>query len=281
MQRDAERAADLRAATRTTGCPERPYLDRVEVSIIPDPNALLNALKSGQIAAARELGYRDAENLGKSGGFTVHDLEGAELQAYVGVNVTEPSLADVRVRQAIAFSLDRERIINEVFRGAGYPLNVPWPKNSPAFDESRNAKYKRDIDKAKQLLGQAAKPPKLPLTFAPGYGEASPRSCRPTSPTSASRSSSTRSSTPPSSSSSSAQQFRGLWVTDHSWAQYVPSTLTVSAYPFNARQQCLALRITGLHRGRRRGMAAGAGHRRPMRCAPTRPSPTSCWKGCS
>ncbi|MEV6214076.1 ABC transporter substrate-binding protein [Nocardia sp. NPDC051833] len=215
--------------------PERPYLDRVEVSIIQDPQALLNALKSGQIAVARELGYRDAENLAKSGGYRVLDLEGAELQAYVGVNVTEPALADVRVRQAIAFALDRERIIAEVFRGAGYPLNVPWPKTSPAFDESRNTKYSRDVAKAKDLLTQAGKPPKLPLTFGPGHEETAQIvqanlaevgievTLDPVDAATFVK-------------QLTGQQFRGLWVTDHSWAQFVPSTLTVSAYPFNARR---------------------------------------------
>ena len=29
-------------------------------------------------------------------------------------------------------------------------------------------------------------------------------------------------------------EFKGLWTTFHSWAQYTPSTLAVSAYPFNA-----------------------------------------------
>ncbi|MGW5436673.1 ABC transporter substrate-binding protein [Nocardia asteroides] len=215
--------------------PDRPYLDRVEVSIIPDPQALLNALKSGQIALARELNYRDTENLAKSGGYRVHDLDGAELQAYVGVNVTEPALADVRVRQAIAYALDRERIIAEVFRGSGYPLNVPWPKNSPAFDQSRNTRYSRDIGKAKDLLGQAGKPPKLPLTFAPGYEELAQIvqanlaeigievTLDPVDGATFVK-------------QLTGQQFRGLWVTDHSWAQFVPSTLTVSAYPFNARR---------------------------------------------
>ena len=32
------------------------------------------------------------------------------------------------------------------------------------------------------------------------------------------------------------QQFKGLWIATHSWAQYTPSTLTVSAYPFNAHK---------------------------------------------
>ncbi|WP_280298510.1 ABC transporter substrate-binding protein [Nocardia neocaledoniensis] len=215
--------------------PERPYLDRVEVSIIPDPTALLSALKSGQIAVARELAFRDAENLGKSGSFQVDNLEGAELQIYVGVNVTEPALADLRVRQAIAYGLDRERVIAEVFRGAGYPLNAPWPKTSPAYDESRNTRFGRDIGKAKELLAQAGKPPRLPLTFAPGYDEVAQIVqanlaeigievvLDPVDAATFVK-------------QLTGQQFRGLWVTDHSWAQFVPSTLAVSAYPFNARR---------------------------------------------
>lgn len=215
--------------------PERPYLDRVEVSIIPDSQALLNALKSGQINVARELAYRDTENLGKTGGFQVQNLDGAELQAYVGVNVTEPSLADVRVRQAIAYALDRERVVAEVFRGAGYPLNVPWPKNSPAFDEARNTRYSRDIGKAKALLAQTTKPSKLPLTFYTAHEEIAQIVQANLAEVGI------EVTLDPVDSATfvkllTGQQFRGLWVTDHSWAQFAPSTLTVSAYPFNARR---------------------------------------------
>ena len=32
------------------------------------------------------------------------------------------------------------------------------------------------------------------------------------------------------------EKFKGLWLATHSWAQYTPSTLTVSAYPFNAHK---------------------------------------------
>ncbi|MFD3506463.1 ABC transporter substrate-binding protein [Nocardia sp. NPDC058666] len=214
--------------------PDRPYLDRVELTVITDRQAQLNALKSGQVAAAIDLDYRDAENLGKDG-YQVVNLEGAELQTYVGVNVTEPALADVRVRQAIAFALDRERIVAEVFRGAGYPLNVPWPKGSPAYDETRNTKYTRNVAKAKELLGQGPKPPKLPLTFPPGYGATAQivqanlaeigieTELDPVDAATFVK-------------QLTGQQFRALWITDHSWAQFVPSTLTASAYPFNARR---------------------------------------------
>ncbi|GGK45455.1 ABC transporter substrate-binding protein [Nocardia camponoti] len=214
--------------------PERPYLDRVEVSIIPDAQAIANAVKTGQVAIASELGYRDAENLGKDG-FKVQNLERAEIQQYVGVNVTDPVLADVRVRQAIAYAIDRDRIVAEVYRGAGYATNLPWPKSSPAYDEARNTRYKRDIAKAKELLAAAGKPPKLPLTFAQGFQETAQIvqanlaevgidvELDPVDAATFVK-------------QLTGQGFRGLWVTDHSWAQFVPSTLTVSAYPFNARR---------------------------------------------
>ncbi|WP_194815123.1 ABC transporter substrate-binding protein [Nocardia sp. XZ_19_385] len=218
--------------------PERPYLDRVELTVIPDNQAQLNALKSGQLHYADGITYRDVENLGKTDGFRTFPFEGAELQVYVGVNVQDPALSDVRLRQAIAYAIDRERIVSEVFRGAGYAVNVPWPKGSPAFDAARNSRYARDVNKAKQLLAQLPKPPKIPLTYSSTVStyEASAQIVQanlaevgievelvPTDNATFIR-------------QLIGAQFPGLWLTDHSWAQFVPSTLTVSAYPFNARK---------------------------------------------
>ncbi|NKY86814.1 ABC transporter substrate-binding protein [Nocardia veterana] len=218
--------------------PDRPYLDRVEVSIIPDSQAQLNALRSGRITIATGLTYRDNENLARSAAFKTISFTGAELQIYVGANVTNPALADVRLRQAVAYALDRERIISEVFRGAGYPLNLPWPKYSPAYDQARNTRYARDVDKARQLVTQVGTPPELLLSYPTdvayyvdvaqivqaNLGDAGIRvKLDPNEPSTFVK-------------KLIGGQFPGLWVTDHSWAQFVPSTLSVSAYPFNARK---------------------------------------------
>ncbi|AYF78572.1 ABC transporter substrate-binding protein [Nocardia yunnanensis] len=215
---------------------DRPYLDRVELSVISDSQAQLNALRTGQIHLADSITYRDLENLAKADGFHVVRYEGAELQFYVGTNVANPALADVRLRQAIAYAIDRDRIVSEVFRGAGYALNAPWPKSSPAYDESRNTRYSRDPAKAKQILAQLPKPPKLPLTYntsLESYEETAQIiqanlaeigvevELQPVDNAAFVK-------------QLIGGQFPGLWITDHSWAQFVPSTLTVSAYPFNA-----------------------------------------------
>ncbi|RDI68806.1 ABC transporter substrate-binding protein [Nocardia pseudobrasiliensis] len=218
--------------------PERPYLDRVEVLVIPDSQALLNSLRSGRVALANGLNYRDTENLSRTAAFKTINLDGAELQMYVGANVSNPALADVRLRRAVAYALDRERVVAEVFRGVGYPLNLPWPRSSPAFDQARNTRYARDVAKARALVAAAGKPPVLPLSYGTDVGayQAVAQIVQanlaevgievtldPTEPSVAVK-------------KLIGGQYPGLWLADHSWAQFVPSTLTVSAYPFNARK---------------------------------------------
>jgi peptide/nickel transport system substrate-binding protein len=213
----------------------RPYLDGVDARIMTDPKAALAALRSGQVEYSNAIGYLDLQNLAKRGQFRAFPWPGAEQQIYVGANVDVEPLGDIRVRRAIAFALDRERIIHDVLRGYGYPINVPWPKYSPAYDARRNRTYDRDIAQAKQLINEVGRLPRLPLSYPNGTNEAATAAIiqsnlgevgidvdlQPVE---------------------SAQftklligaKFPGLWHATHSWAQYVPSTLTVSAYPFNA-----------------------------------------------
>ncbi|WP_067572477.1 ABC transporter substrate-binding protein [Nocardia acidivorans] len=218
--------------------PERPYLDRVEFSIISDNQAQLNALKSGQIHFADGVTYRDNENLAKSDGFRVISYEGAELQVYVGANVQNPALADPKLRRAIAYAIDRDRVIAEVFRGSGYATNLPWPKSSPAFDDARNTRFKRDLTKAKQALAGAPTPPKLPLAYTAGYAthEATAQIVQANLAEIGIETELVPTENATFVKQLIGAQFPGLWITDHSWAQFVPSTLTVSAYPFNARK---------------------------------------------
>lgn len=216
--------------------PDRPYLDRVEALIIPDAQGRLSALKSGRIDYAGELAGRDAQTLRDTDGFNVTRLEGAETQSYIGVSVTAPALADVRVRKAVAYAIDRDRIVTEVLRGSGYAVNLPWPKHSVAYDEAKNTTYTRDVAKAKSLVAEVGELPTIPLTYPGGGGDfeaiaqivqadlADVGIAVELDPVEQSVFLKTL----------IAAEFRGLWLYGHTFAQYVPSTLTVSAYPFNA-----------------------------------------------
>lgn len=216
-----------------------PNLDGVEVSVITDANAEVSQLRAGQLDAIVGGSFRDLRSLEKSGDFDVQPYEGAENQYYVGSNVEHPALKDVKLRQAIAFAVDRQRIADDVLQGIGYPTVLPWPEYSPAYDEQANATYDRDVAEAEKLVaGVKGKLDPIPLQYQATNPNSEaiaqivqsnleeigvPTELRPTEHA-----------------EFIAQligaEFEGLWITNHAYAQYNPSTLVVSAYPFNAEK---------------------------------------------
>ena len=53
--------------------------------------------------------------------------------AYVGINLRDPVLRDVRVRQALAYAVDREAIVTHLRRGLARPAVGILPPMSWAF----------------------------------------------------------------------------------------------------------------------------------------------------
>jgi oligopeptide transport system substrate-binding protein len=82
-----------------------------------------------------------------------------------------PPFSDVRVRQAIAYSIDKETIVKQVFQGAARVANGMLPPGDPAYDATfKGLPY--DPTKARQLLEAAGYPegkglPPGKLTYNP------------------------------------------------------------------------------------------------------------------
>lgn len=73
---------------------------------------------------------------------------------YLGFNLKKPIFQDKRVRQAIAYAIDRKPIIDTVFQGAATIANSPI--GPLVFGYSKDAKgYEPNIEKAKELLKEA------------------------------------------------------------------------------------------------------------------------------
>jgi peptide/nickel transport system substrate-binding protein len=59
-------------------------------------------------------------------------------------------------RQAIAYTIDRQRFTDSIMKGfAGEPRALPWPPQSLAWEAAKNSRYAFDLDKAKSLLAEA------------------------------------------------------------------------------------------------------------------------------
>jgi peptide/nickel transport system substrate-binding protein len=61
---------------------------------------------------------------------------------------------NVQFRQAIAYSIDRQSMINNIYRGLGQPQNSPISIQSPYYDDSLPG-YKYNLEKAKTLFKEA------------------------------------------------------------------------------------------------------------------------------
>ncbi|MDP1572303.1 MAG: ABC transporter substrate-binding protein [Vicinamibacterales bacterium] len=92
--------------------------------------------------------------------------------AYVGFNLRDPLLADVRVRQAIGYAIDRDAIVAHLRRGLARPAAGILPDISWAF-EPAVFQFTYDPARARQLLDEAGYPdpdgdgpaPRLHLTL--------------------------------------------------------------------------------------------------------------------
>lgn len=134
-----------------------PY-DRISLKVIPDLTARVNAVKSGQadgawIDQATSKGFDETK-------FTLHTAP----VDWVGINIadrdgiTQPALADVRVRQAISMAFDREKILENVDSGAGVITEQMWSEGTAAFDPALEGTYPYDPERAKELLDEAGYP---------------------------------------------------------------------------------------------------------------------------
>ncbi|MBV9134450.1 MAG: hypothetical protein JO318_17225, partial [Chloroflexi bacterium] len=95
--------------------PGQPAADKITFQIMPDENARIAALRTGniQFTVLSAAGFDTLKS-----DSSVKAVEGPTLSyAYLGMNVSRAPFDKPEVRQAISYVVDRNEIINSVFRG--------------------------------------------------------------------------------------------------------------------------------------------------------------------
>jgi ABC-type transport system substrate-binding protein len=133
----------------------KPAVDRIVFQQTSDPSALVAGLLTNQIHVSSLAPYNAASSLGKSKKTKLYDTRKL-VSTFVMMNMTKPSLKDLRVRQAINYAIDREAVIKSAFFGqAELPRGYNISSTEVGFDP-KLAKYSvRNVAKAKQLVQQA------------------------------------------------------------------------------------------------------------------------------
>jgi peptide/nickel transport system substrate-binding protein len=160
--------------------PGRPKLDRIVVRLVSDPNAAIVSMERGDVNALPFVtGVRDIDRLEKAPNVVVTDKGFAGIGAlnWLAFNTKKKPLDDVRVRQAIAYSANRDFITNKLMGGKATPATGPIAPGSP-LAESAVEVYKVDYVKAAALLDAAGYPKgadgtrfSLTIDYIPGADE--------------------------------------------------------------------------------------------------------------
>ncbi|MEV0079667.1 ABC transporter substrate-binding protein [Nocardia neocaledoniensis] len=127
-------------------------VEAVTFKTVADADARLNGVQSGSLDIALVAPNQVAAVEGSK---SVHiESRVSNGVTFLGMNATAGPLADQRVREAIALSIDREGIVKTLLAGRATVANQLVAQNVGGFDPKYPAPV-RDTTKAKQLLAAA------------------------------------------------------------------------------------------------------------------------------
>ncbi|MDA8771101.1 ABC transporter substrate-binding protein, partial [Planktomarina temperata] len=138
----------------------RPYLDKVVMRIITDPAARAIAYENGEVhMGAFESLPRIINRLKKVDSLTVTDegYGGIGPLDWLAMNTTKGPLADVNVRKAIAYAVDKNFIHKALMQGTASDSKTGIHPDSPFYNANVEG-YDLDLDKSRALLDAAGYP---------------------------------------------------------------------------------------------------------------------------
>ena len=137
-----------------------PKLDKMIVYPMPEATTRLAALRSGQVDWI-EVPPPDGIPSLKAAGFQISLWPYPHTYPYVFNTQPGSPFADVRVRQAMNYAIDREGLC-KLINGTGRPAGGLYPEESPIFGRPKN-RYVFDPERAASLLKEAGYGPNKPL----------------------------------------------------------------------------------------------------------------------
>lgn len=140
--------------------------DKIVMPIIPNSQAMLLAIQNGTVDGTFDVPSSSLSQWIPAQGIVLHTFPSAGWRGF-SIDTTDGPFADLHVRKAIAYSIDKVGLVKALLYGAGQPLKCIVPPSMfkavlPAkFVDSTLAKipgYDYDLSKAKAELKQSKYP---------------------------------------------------------------------------------------------------------------------------
>ena len=145
-----------RNATYWAGAPN---VARIRFAVVPDAITSALELKKGSADLASNVITLDmVHTLESAPNLKIVSVPGSPV-VYANFNVNDPVLKDKRVRQAVACAMDRQAIVNAIWRGQARLANTLLPVGHwAAASDGDLVQYPHDVARAQRLLEEAGFP---------------------------------------------------------------------------------------------------------------------------
>jgi len=131
----------------------KPYLDKLIFKIIPDQVALTNALQAHEVDCAWFLSIANIKTLQSISGYKFVAPTAPNIEQGL-LNLHNPILQDIRVRQALEYGLNRQAMVSDVWHGNAVLMASDEAPSLFSYTPSVKP-FPFDPNKARQLLDAA------------------------------------------------------------------------------------------------------------------------------
>ncbi len=135
--------------------PENP--DHLVFVRIQEEEARVTALLNGEVQIATAIAPHLAQRVEAAPGVKAVGVPSVEVM-FLAMNPHFPPWNNKKLRQAVAYAIDREAIVKSVFQGRAEALHGPIGPGQYAYSADIKPKYRYDPEKAKALVKEAGFP---------------------------------------------------------------------------------------------------------------------------
>jgi ABC-type transport system substrate-binding protein len=132
-------------------------LRTVTYRVIADPNARINAFQAGEIQLNEYVPEEQVDQIDEE---SVIEVDPSSRLVLTVTNNAKPPFDDVKVREALSLALDRQTLLEAVWRGNGEPVRGLLPPGvaHAVGVPGGEATWNHDLARAKQLLASSSHP---------------------------------------------------------------------------------------------------------------------------
>jgi peptide/nickel transport system substrate-binding protein len=127
-----------------------PYLDKIKAIIFDSENENVNAFLTKKVDST-EVIINESSKYSIRSDTTLKKFAGNEF-TFLAMNLNDYAMENDSLRQAMAYVIDKTKIIDDIFPGEAIAADVPVYPNSWLLQDVQEPFYKYDVDKAKKIL---------------------------------------------------------------------------------------------------------------------------------